>query len=88
MSDTRHRQLSRIYGRTIETDEDARTAITGDPGILASELFMEAVESDDVISIETAKSYLEDRLAFFGGLVAPDAEAIRRGFESKLTAWA
>ena len=49
---------------------------------------MEAVESDDVTSIETAKSYLEDRLAFFGGLVARDAEAIRRGFESKLTAWA
>ena len=56
MSDTRHRQLSRIYARSIESDDDARAAIRRDPGILASALFEECAQSDDVTSIETARA--------------------------------
>ena len=88
MSDSRHRQLSRIYQRTIEDDDDARSAISAEPGILASGLFMEAVESDDVTSIESAREYFEDRLAFLGNLVPEDAVAVRGGFEERLKAWA
>ena len=88
MSDSRHRQLSRIYNHTIEDDDDARAAIIGDPGILASALFLEAVESDDVTSIETARQYLEDRLAFLGNLAAHTREAIVAAFEERLKAWA
>lgn len=88
MSDSRHRQLSRIYNRTIEDDDDARSAIHGGPGILASALFLEAVESDDVIGIESARQYLEDRLAYLGGVASADGAAVRVEFERKLAAWA
>ncbi len=88
MSDTRHRQLSRIYSCPIETDDDARAAIDGDPGILASALFLEAVESDDVTSIETAKTYLEDRLAFLGNLTSGADGTIRQQFDERVGAWA
>lgn len=88
MSDSRHRQLARIYERPIETDADARAAISGDPGILASALFLEAVESDDVTSVETARAYLEDRLEFFGGLASEGADAVRAAFEIRVRAWA
>ena len=88
MSDSRHRQLSRIYQRTIEDDDHARSAINAEPGILASGLFLEAVESDDVTSIESARVYFEDRLAFLGNLVPEGAVAVRDGFEERLKAWA
>ena len=67
MSDTRHRQLSRIYGKTIETDRDARAAVT---------------------SLDSARTYLEDRIAFFGDLASAAAGAVRTGFEERLHAWA
>ena len=88
MSDSRHRQLSRIYNQTIEDDDDARAAIHGVPGILASALFLEAVESDDVTSIETARQYLEDRLAFLGNLAADARDGVLAAFEERLKAWA
>ena len=88
MSETRHRQLSRIYNCPIDSDEDARAAINGDPGILASALFDEAVASDDVISIETAKTYLEDRLKFLGPATSGAADSIRRSFDERVSAWA
>lgn len=87
MSDSRHRQLSRIYQRTIENDEDARAAITADPGVLATALFLEAAESDDVTSGETGRAYLADRIAFFGDLVAGVEAAIRAAFEDRIKAW-
>ena len=87
MSDSRHRQLSRIYNRTIEDDDDARAAISADPGILASALFEEAAESDDVTSIESARDYLRDRLAYLGTLVTSDDASIRAQFERRLQAW-
>ncbi|MGB4861287.1 MAG: hypothetical protein WBO97_02405 [Tepidiformaceae bacterium] len=88
MSDSRHRQLSRIYDQPIETDDDARAAINRDPGILAAALFLEAVESDDVTSIETGRRYMEDRLAFLGGVVSGSAAAVREHFNQRVSAWA
>jgi hypothetical protein len=88
MSDSRHRQLSRIYERSIESDDDARNAINGEPGILASALFLEAVESDDVTSIETARTYMEDRLAFLGNLASDAGIEVRKVFEERVSAWA
>lgn len=87
MSDTRHRQLSRIYGSRIESDDDARAAIGRDPGILASALFEECAQSDDVTSIETARAYLEDRLQFLGDLLGEEADPVRRRFEARVAAW-
>ena len=87
MTDSRHRQLSRIYQRPIEDDEDARAAIAADPGVLASALFLEAAESDDVTSIETALEYLADRLAFLGDLVGPMASQVEAEFGAKVQAW-
>ncbi len=87
MSDSRHRQLSRIYNRTIEDDDDAREAVTAEPGILASALFLEATESDDVTSMDSARGYLEDRLSFLGHLVAGVEQTVREAFERRLKAW-
>ena len=88
MSDSRHRQLSRIYARNIQDDDDARAAIRRDPGILALALFEETAQSDDVTSIEGARAYLEDRLAFFGNLASEEADSVRKGFEERVAAWA
>lgn len=87
MTDPRHRQIARIYGRAIENDEDARAAIAGDPGILASALFLEAAESDDVTGLESARAYLAERLDYLGALAGAHSEAVRAGFETKLQAW-
>lgn len=87
MTDSRHRQLSRIYQRPLEDDEAARSAINAGPGVLASALFMEAVESDDVISPAGARQYLEDRLRFLGDLVTAAQYDISDTFEASLRAW-
>ena len=87
MSDSRHIQLSRIYQRPIEDDEGARAVIETDPGTLASAIFIDAAESDDVTSIETARVYFEDRLRFFGPLVEPATALLRSDFEARLEAW-
>ena len=72
MTDSRHRQLSRIFQRKIEDDEHARAAISADPGVLASALFLEAVESDDVTSVEGALGYLADVYGYeVAGTVIP-----------------
>lgn len=86
MTDPRHRQLSRIYQRTIENDEDARAATAEDPGVLASALFLEAVESDDVTSVGSARVYLADRLGYLGRLIT-DPSRVQEAFERKLEAW-
>ena len=87
MSDSRHRQLSRIYQRPIEDDESARAVVNADPGTLASALFLEAVESDDVTSIESARGYLADRLAYLGNIVQAASSLVRSDFEARLKAW-
>lgn len=83
----RHRQLSRIYERAIETDEDARQAVHAAPGVLASALFHEAADSDDVTSVEAARAYLAERMDDLAEAVAGDAEAVTAAFEAQLRAW-
>jgi len=81
-------QLSRIYGQTLASDEEARAAIAGDPATLANALFAEAADSDDVTSIESARDYLEGRIAFLAGSLPGDAVApLRAAFEERLRAW-
>jgi hypothetical protein len=82
-------QLSRIFQTDIATHEAGRAAISARPGDFASALFLEAADSDDVIGIESARTYLEDRLAYFGELVeAVAGVAVRAAFELRLKAWA
>ncbi|HMO53034.1 MAG TPA: hypothetical protein PJ994_00890 [Tepidiformaceae bacterium] len=87
LTDTRLRQLSRMYSRPLETIEDARLAIAAEPGVLASELFLEAAASDDVTSIEGAQEYLEARLRELAELVGASASAVRAEFGEKVAAW-
>lgn len=87
MSDSRHVQLSRIYQRPVEDDAGARAVIDADPGTLASAIFIEAAESDDVTGVESARVYFEDRLRFFGPIVEPAAGLLRSNFEARLEAW-
>lgn len=82
-------QLSRIYGRPFELDGEVRAAVATDPPTLANALFAEAADSDDVTSIESARDYLDGRLAFLADYVPEDAVvALRAAFESRLRAWA
>lgn len=88
MKEPRLAQLSRIFQTDIATHESARAAIGARPGDFASGLFLEAADSDDVTSIESARSYFEDRLAYFGELVdAAASAAIRAAFEARVKAW-
>ena len=85
----RHIQLSRMLGTTIEDDETARRALAARPGDFASALFLEAADSDDVTSAESARSYMESRLASFNDLTdGAVASAVRDAFERRLEAWA
>jgi hypothetical protein len=57
-------------------------------GILTEALALEAVVNDDVIDAASAKVYLEDRLAFFGELLAEgQRRAIRKGFARLTKRW-
>ena len=88
--DVRLVQLARMLGLPPDDLDRARAtaAVAGRPGDLAEAIFGEAVDSDDVISTETALDYLEGRLVFFGDLITPEAAAaIRRLFRERLRAW-
>ena len=86
-SDPRLRQLSRIYQREFATDQDARTAIAAEPGVLALALFHEAADSDDVTSVPTGMAYLDGRLAELGELVGEAAGEVRRLFAERVAVW-
>ncbi len=88
LTDTRLRQLSRMYSRPLETLEDARLAIAAEPGVLAYELFLEAAASDDVTSIKGAREYMEARLRELAELVGDSAAQVRAMFGEKVLAWA
>ncbi len=88
LSDPLLRQLSRIYQRPLETAEAARAAVAADPAVLASALFIEAAESDDVTSIESALSYADARLAELHAFVGDHAPAIRALVAAKVASWA
>jgi hypothetical protein len=86
--EARYKQLSRIFATPIEDDESARSAISARPGDFASALFLEAVDSDDVTSADSAREYLAGRLAFFEGLVSVDArQTAIHAFDERLKAW-
>jgi hypothetical protein len=86
-SDPRLRQLSRIYNRILETPEDARAAIAADPGVLASALFHEAADSDDVTSVESAHAYLAARLAELSAFTGETASLVRQKFSALVARW-
>ncbi|GMV84828.1 MAG: hypothetical protein AMXMBFR80_06860 [Dehalococcoidia bacterium] len=81
------RQLSRIYNRILETPADARAAISASPGVLASALFHEAADSDDVTSIATANDYLESRLAELSAFTGEAANLVREQFSALVARW-
>jgi hypothetical protein len=86
--EARYKQLSRIFATPIEDDEAARSAISARPGDFASALFLEAADSDDVTSSETALDYLAGRLTFFDGLITDAARHdVEAGFKARLKAW-
>ena len=88
MKEPRLVQLSRIFQTDIATHEAARAAISADPGALAYALFLEAADSDDVTSVESARDYLEGRLEYLGESVPAAAfPAVRAAFEERLKAW-
>ncbi len=81
------RQLSRIYNRILETPDDARAAIAADPGVLATALFHEAADSDDVTSGASAHDYLEARLAELSAFTGEAANQVRRQFAAMVARW-
>ena len=84
----RHIQLSRMLDTSIEDDEIARRALAARPGDFASALFLEAADSDDVTSAESARGYLDDRLAHFADLLEPaTTDAVRLAFGVRVAAW-
>ena len=57
-------------------------------GILTEALAVEAVVNDDVIDANSAKVYLEDRLAFFGELLTEGQRRnVRKGFARLTKRW-
>ena len=68
--------------------EAARAALSARPGAFASVLFAEAANSDDVIDLESARDYLDERLAFLAPVLTEDGvAAIRKEFETQLRSW-
>lgn len=84
-------QLARMLNREareLAEHAAARSAINKNVETVAEALFQEAVDSDDVVSTETALDYLEGRLAFFGDLVEDDAASdIRNRFAALVAQW-
>ena len=86
--EARYKQLSRIFATLIEDDEAARSAISARPGDFASALFLEAADSDDVTSTESALDYLRGRLEFFDDVTTNEARQATEGsFRARLRAW-
>jgi len=89
-SDPRLIQLARILGiERGETDRDGwQERVRAAADRLAEGLFEEAAASDDVVSAESAREYLELRLAYLGDLVPADAAAaVRIRFDELARQW-
>jgi len=82
-------QLARLLGAAAEGLDVRRLLALLDERLdrLARGLLEEAVASDDVVDAASAEAYLEDRLAFLGGLLSEEQrgqvrevymEAVRR----------
>lgn len=88
--DIRLVQLARILGVSAEQFDtaSARDAIAARPGDVASAFFAEAAASDDVVSVKSAREFLEDRITFFADLIPNGtADAIRSAFDERTRAW-
>jgi len=88
-ADIRLVQLARLLRLSRTSPRDViLAAVRQQPQTLAAAFFAEAADNDDVISAETARGYLADRLAFFAGLIdAATAADIERRFAHHLKAW-
>jgi hypothetical protein len=75
-------QLARLLGAAVEGLDVQRLRTLLDERLdrLARGLLEEAVASDDVVDAASAEAYLEDRLAFFGGLLSEE----QRGWVKEL----
>ncbi len=82
--------ITRIFGAGAGASAvSARAAIAGNPAAFAAALRAEAADSDDVMSAESALSYFDDRLTWFGDLIPAEAtRAIRKAFLAGIKAWA
>ena len=82
-------QLRRMLAEPFADLGGASAAIAHDPARLAQALVAEAAASDDVSSVESARAYIEARLADLGDTVPEGAgEAVREAVEAVLAAWA
>ena len=82
-------QLRRMLAEAFADLGEASAAIARDPSRLAQALVAEAAASDDVSSVESARAYIEARLAAFGETVpAEAADGVRAAVEAALAGWA
>ncbi len=82
-------QLRRMLAEPFADLAGASAAIARDPARLARALVAEAAASDDVSSVESARAYVEARLADLGEAVpAEAADAVRAAAEASLARWA
>lgn len=93
-------QLARLAGlgeflerfgspQTAEPDPGKLAALVEERlDIIAEGLVAEAAASDDVIDRDSAKAFLEDRLAILGGLLLEDHQtALREAFDESTKDW-
>jgi hypothetical protein len=75
--------------QTAEPDGDSlRTLINQRLDEVARALVEEAAASDDVLDVESALAYLDDRLRTLGALVTPaQADRLRAAFVERTKAW-
>ncbi|MCK9517851.1 MAG: hypothetical protein M0R74_02310 [Dehalococcoidia bacterium] len=88
--DVRLKQAARILGVSHESLDiaSARDAFHSRPGDVASALFQEAAENDDVVSVQTALDYLEDRLDYLAAFLDSETnDAVRTAFQQRIEAW-
>ena len=82
-------QLRRMLAEAFADLGEASAAIARDPSRLAQALVAEAAASDDVSSVESARAYIEARLADLGETVpAEAADRVRAAVEAALAGWA
>jgi hypothetical protein len=93
-------QLARLIGidffterfgppQTAEPDDDALRALIDERlDDVARGLVEEAAASDDVLDVESASAYLNDRLRTLSALLTPEqAERIRAAFVERTKTW-
>ncbi|SVC99004.1 uncharacterized protein METZ01_LOCUS351858 [marine metagenome] len=81
-------QLRRLIEKPDYDHMSVRSHIEEDPAALARALFVEVVASDDVISEENARSYLDLRINFFDDFLSkPTKTAVKTAFEGMLEEW-